>query len=83
MLLTETKNPGFASPNLKLKIKKWWIEINTSLPRCTYYFGPFDSCFDAVEHQDGYVQDLVEEGSREITVKIKKCRPQALTIEYF
>ncbi|MEH2162085.1 MAG: DUF1816 domain-containing protein [Nostoc sp.] len=20
----------------------WWVEVNTTVPRCTYYFGPFD-----------------------------------------
>ncbi|MGF1489854.1 MAG: DUF1816 domain-containing protein [Prochloraceae cyanobacterium] len=71
------------SPSLKLEIKKWWVEINTAVPRCTYYFGPFDTLEEAAENQDGYVQDLIEEGSRDITVNIKKCRPQALTLEVY
>lgn len=23
--------------------KSWWVEIKTSQPACTYYFGPFDT----------------------------------------
>lgn len=83
MVLIDRRSKGFIPANFKIEIKKWWIEINTDIPRCTYYFGPFDSLQEAVEHQDGYVEDLIEEGCNEIAINIKKCRPRALTIESF
>ena len=83
MLLLEIKNPYFVPPSLKLETQKWWLEIKTAAPRCTYYFGPFDSFEETVEHQSGYFEDLIEEGCSEIKIKIKQCSPQALTIEEF
>ncbi|NES84519.1 MAG: DUF1816 domain-containing protein, partial [Moorea sp. SIO2B7] len=51
-------------------------------PRCTYYFGPFDSFNEAQSHQPGYIEDLQEEGAEGITVEIKQCQPQILTQEW-
>ena len=62
-------------------MKKWWIEINTVIPRCTYYFGPFDTHQEAQLHQPGYIEDLVKEKAVDITVKIKRTQPIHLTIE--
>lgn len=59
----------------------WWVEITTSNPRCLYYFGPFDSPEEAQMNQEGYVEDLQEEGAQEISVKIKQCQPLVLTQE--
>lgn len=83
MVSIARRDRGFSAQNRNRKVQKWWIEINTDIPRCTYYFGPFDRFEEAVEHQEGYVEDLIAEGSREITVNIKKCHPLALTIEIF
>jgi len=58
----------------------WWVEILTIKPCCTYYFGPFESAQEAVLAQDGYIEDLVNEGAQEITVQIKWCKPRELTI---
>ncbi len=71
-------------PNdLKLESKKWWLEINTTSPQCTYYFGPFYSLEEAAERESGYIEDLIEEGATGITANIKKCQPQVLTVEVF
>ena len=58
----------------------WWIEIRTEIPPCTYYFGPFDSLKEAEISQHGYIEDLVGEKARGITVELKRCQPQMLTI---
>lgn len=76
-------NPDLIANNYKVDFKKWWVEIKTAVPHCTYYFGPFYSIDEAVEHQDGYLEDLIAEGAREITINIKKCRPQILTLETY
>ncbi len=77
----EPKNIPKKIPILKQTQKKWWIEIKTIVPRCTYYFGPFDSFEEAQLYQDGYIEDLVLEKAVGITVKTKKCcQPLNLTI---
>ncbi len=57
-----------------------WVEINTDNPRCTYYFGPFLSQKEARLAQDGYIEDLKQEGTKGITVRIKRFKPGELTI---
>jgi hypothetical protein len=60
----------------------WWVEINTSVPLCTYYFGPFDSQTEARDSRAGYVDDLNQEGARDIVALIKHCQqPKKLTID--
>jgi hypothetical protein len=58
----------------------YWAEIITSTPHCTYYFGPFSSKRDAEVAQTGYLEDLANENAQGIVVKIKRCKPQNLTI---
>jgi hypothetical protein len=58
----------------------WWIEVLSTNPCCTYYFGPFESFHQAILDQNGYIEDLVNEGAQGITVDIKWCQPQELTI---
>lgn len=59
----------------------WWVEVTTASPRCTYYFGPFLSADEAESAQGGYVEDLEQEGAQGITATVKRCKPEALTIE--
>ncbi|AFZ37092.1 protein of unknown function DUF1816 [Stanieria cyanosphaera PCC 7437] len=66
----------------------WWVKIETTIPRCTYFFGPFDNLLEAKLFQPGYVQDLEEEQAQGITVKIEQRNVTQLTIieeeeEYF
>jgi hypothetical protein len=58
----------------------WWVEINTSVPLCTYYFGPFNSKAEARDSRTGYVNDLCREGARDIVALIKHHQPNHLTI---
>jgi hypothetical protein len=68
--------PSFLKkPNLP-----WWIEVKTTAPQCTYYFGPFDSQQEAEQLQAGYVEDLQMEHSQGISVAIKQTQPNVLTI---
>jgi Domain of unknown function (DUF1816) len=59
----------------------WWVEVQTSVPRCTYYFGPFDYLDEARASRAGYVEDLEGEGARDIVVLVKQCQPEVLTID--
>ncbi len=67
-------------PMLKQLSKDWWVEINTIVPRCTYYFGPFDTIQEALLYQNEYVENLRNKKAIGITVKTKKCQPNHLTI---
>lgn len=60
--------------------QEWWVKIITQKPPCTYFFGPFESSTEAVSHQNGYIEDLQEEGAEGIRVSLKKCHPSKLTI---
>jgi hypothetical protein len=57
-----------------------WVEIVTDAPSCTYYFGPFMRRADAESAKIGYIEDLEAEGSKGLTVTVKRCRPSVLTI---
>lgn len=58
----------------------WWIEIITLEPHCTYYFGPFISAAEAESARIGYIEDLEQEGVREMKIQIAQCQPNDLTI---
>ncbi|MCW5319430.1 DUF1816 domain-containing protein [Nostoc sp. KVJ3] len=58
----------------------WWVEINTAVPRCTYYFGPFDNKKEAQLSRSGYVEDLYQEEARDIIALVKQCQPDVITI---
>ncbi|WP_299406913.1 DUF1816 domain-containing protein [Acaryochloris sp. IP29b_bin.148] len=58
----------------------WWVHIQTTIPECQYYFGPFTSVEEAEAYQSGYVEDLVRENALEIIVKITRCQPETLTL---
>lgn len=58
----------------------FWVEIGTTIPRCTYYFGPFLSKAEAEGAKEGYLEDLLGEGAQGIQVEIKRCKPKKLTI---
>lgn len=57
-----------------------WLQIDTYGPRCTYYFGPFLTAKEATLEQDGYIEDLTQEGTKTIIVRMKRCKPKQLTI---
>ncbi|MEY3826797.1 MAG: hypothetical protein RLZZ148_1614 [Cyanobacteriota bacterium] len=59
----------------------WWAEVTTENPPCLYYFGPFDSSQEAAAHQDGYVEDLQNEGAINIKIELKQSQPLILTVE--
>jgi Domain of unknown function (DUF1816) len=61
----------------------WWIEILTTQPNCTYYFGPFAGAREAEVASEGFVEDLEGEFAQDIKVKIDRhCQPDLLTIEH-
>ena len=57
-----------------------WIEIVTQGPQCTYYFGPFLGIAEAEAACEGYLDDLKQEGSVIVSVRIERVKPHVLTI---
>ena len=49
----------------------WWIEILTSNPDYLYYFGAFDSYWEAEWFKDGYIRDLDEEKAKIVNIDRK------------
>lgn len=64
---------------LKLGVS-WWAEISTDSPHCIYYFGPFQNMKEAETAYPGYIKDIESELAEGIEVKIKRCKPQLLTV---
>lgn len=61
----------------------WWVKIATAEPNCVYYFGPFSSEREAIQHQPGFVEDLQQESAQGLEVSILNCAtPTQLTIEF-
>jgi Domain of unknown function (DUF1816) len=60
----------------------WWVEVLTTQPRCTYYFGPFGGVDSATLAVSGYVEDLESESAQGIKTQVKRCHPDRLTIEH-
>ena len=59
---------------------KWWVEIITKNPKCTYYFGDFENVEQARAACPGYIEDLKSEGAMGIKATLKRCNPEVLTI---
>lgn len=64
----------------KLTSMSWWLEVFTTQPWCTYYFGPFESLQEAASAQDGYIEDLLTENAGRVTAQIIWGSPKELTI---
>ncbi|RZM74842.1 DUF1816 domain-containing protein [Leptolyngbya iicbica] len=62
--------------------QQWWLEIKTAEPACTYYFGPFEIEQEAQLQQQGYIDDLQQEGSKVLSAKAVALDgpPQQLTV---
>lgn len=65
----------------------YWLKISTKVPKCIYYFGPFDSHLEARSLQGGYIEDLIAEDALGIHIELEHCsQPTELTVcekEYF
>lgn len=68
-------------PSQTTSTSPWWVKIITEKPRCTYYFGPFDTVEEAKLSQAGYIEDLEQEGAIGIAVDILQDQPTVLTID--
>ncbi len=59
----------------------YWLKITTKVPKCVYYFGPFDSPLEAKSLQAGYIEDLLSENAQGIHLELEQCsQPTDLTV---
>lgn len=59
----------------------FWLKITTKVPKCTYYFGPFNSASEAKLLQPGYIEDLMAEEAQGIHIELKQtAQPEQLTV---
>ncbi len=59
----------------------YWLKITTKVPKCVYYFGPFDSPLEAKALQGGYIEDLISENAQGIHIEIEHgSQPESLTV---
>ena len=59
----------------------YWLKITTKVPKCIYYFGPFDSPLEAKALQGGYIEDLMSENAQGIHIEMEHGpQPKNLTV---
>ena len=59
----------------------YWLKITTKVPKCIYYFGPFDSPLEAKALQAGYIEDLMKESAQGIHLELEQSEePKELTV---
>lgn len=59
----------------------YWLKVTTKVPKCTYYFGPFDSPLEAKALQGGYIEDIMEEDAQGVHIELEqRTQPEDLTI---
>ena len=59
----------------------WWAKVDTGIPSVTYWYGPFLTKRSLNENLKKFIDDLSEEGSRDIKHIIIRCnREEPLTV---
>ena len=60
----------------------WWAKVETQSPEVTYWFGPFLTKRSLRGNLNSFLEDLNEEGSKDISHTLIRCkRMEPLTIE--
>ena len=54
----------------------WWAKVDTGTPSCTYWYGPFLSKRSLKVNLDAFLNDLSEEGSKDIKHSIVRCKKE-------
>ena len=47
----------------------WWAEVETGTPSVTYWYGPFLTKSSLISNLENFINDLSEEGSKDIRCK--------------
>ena len=54
----------------------WWAKVETGTPSVTYWYGPFLSKRSLNENLQKFLNDLAEEGSKDIKHIIVRCKKE-------
>ena len=59
----------------------WWAKVVTGTPSVIYWYGPFLTKRSLNENLENFINDLIEEGSKDIKHSIIRCnKEEPLTI---
>jgi len=54
----------------------WWAKIETEYPLTTYWYGPFITKRSLKENISSFIQDLSDEGSKNIKHTLIRCKKE-------
>jgi len=54
----------------------WWAKIETEEPFVTYWFGPFITKRSLKENMSSFIQDLSDEGTKNIKHSLVRCKKE-------
>ena len=54
----------------------WWAKIETNQPSTTYWFGPFITKRSLKENMSSFINDLSDEGSKNIKHSLVRCKKE-------
>ncbi len=54
----------------------WWAKIETSHPNVIYWYGPFITKRSLKENMSSFIQDLTDEGSKNIQHSFVRCKKE-------
>ena len=54
----------------------WWAKVETGTPSATYWFGPFLTKSSLKRNLDKFLNDISEEGSKDIKHSIIRCKKE-------
>ena len=54
----------------------WWAKVDTGTPSATYWYGPFLTKRGLNKNLEKFLEDLLEEGSRDIKHTIVRCKKE-------
>ena len=54
----------------------WWAKVETGVPSAIYWYGPFISKRSLNNNLEKFLNDLIEEGSKDIKHSIIRCKKE-------
>ena len=54
----------------------WWAKVDTGSPVATYWYGPFLTKRSLNDNLKNFLDDLSEEGSKNIKCRILRCKKE-------
>ena len=54
----------------------WWAKVETGTPSATYWYGPFLTKRSLKENLEKFLEDLSDEGSKDIKHSIMRCKKE-------